>query len=65
MIKYAKQMNDFDWRLLRFKYIKDRISTKKLIDKTRGQDRCPEWWDFPCECNFCVSYAAKQLNLLL
>jgi len=43
------------WKLLEWLWVNKFISEKKLLEITREQEICPEWWDIPCNCQECIN----------
>lgn len=51
-------------RLMRDKYLaapidgdERRSIEQQMLEITDGTDEHPEWWDMPCLCDLCRSYA--------
>lgn len=48
-------MTEEEWKLLLA--TEDLKIERELMAKTRLEDEHPEWYDGPCDCSLCMSYA--------
>ena len=45
-----------NWRIVGRKFKNLEITEVELLKRTEDQRQHPEWWNYPCICDLCLSY---------
>jgi len=56
-------MTNGEWKKIEIEFEDPSISQERwleLMAMTEKEDECPEWWNSPCICKTCMSYADIQ-----